>query len=43
MLDPGKTLPSFSAPDQDGKLIHSDEWTGRWTVLWWYAKADTPG
>lgn len=43
MLEPGSTLPSFTALDQDGAEVNSEDWRGRWTVLWWYVKADTPG
>ncbi|HEU4319127.1 MAG TPA: hypothetical protein VFS66_03510 [Acidimicrobiia bacterium] len=43
MLEPGTPLPEFSAVDDDGNTVASSEWNGRWTVLWWYVKADTAG
>ncbi len=43
MLDPGTPLPQFTALDDHGKDVDSSDWLGRWTVLWWYVKADTPG
>lgn len=43
MLEQGTPLPEFSARDQDGNTVRSSDWHGRWTVLWWYVKADTPG
>jgi peroxiredoxin len=43
MLEQGTPFPEFSALDQDGNEVSSVDWHGRWTVLWWYVKADTPG
>lgn len=43
MLDPGTLLPDFTADDEDNVPVHSADWRGHWTVLWWYVKADTPG
>ena len=39
----GKKAPSFSAPDQDGKTVKLDEYSGRWLVLYFYPNDDTPG
>ena len=35
--------PAFSTPNQDGTPTTLDQFAGRWLVLWWYPKADTPG
>jgi hypothetical protein len=43
MLAPGTPLPEFTAVDDHGDVVSSASWRGRWTVLWWYVKADTPG
>ena len=43
MLQPGGPLPSFTALDDHGTVVDSSDWNGKWTVLWWYVKADTPG
>ncbi|HSL25376.1 MAG TPA: redoxin domain-containing protein [Acidimicrobiia bacterium] len=43
MLDPGTRLPEFTALDDQGRPVRSADWRGRWTVLWWYVRADTPG
>jgi peroxiredoxin len=43
MLEPGTPLPQFAAVDDVGNQVSSEDWHGRWTVLWWYVKADTPG
>ncbi|MBT3013919.1 MAG: peroxiredoxin [Candidatus Thiodiazotropha sp. (ex Lucina pensylvanica)] len=35
--------PCFSLPDQNGKLHGLDDYRGRWLVLYFYPKDDTPG
>jgi peroxiredoxin Q/BCP len=42
VLDVGVPMPSFSLPDQDGRLFSSASLRGRWCLLWWYPKAGTP-
>jgi peroxiredoxin Q/BCP len=39
----GQPAPAFSLPDQDGKTRTLDEFRGRWLVLYFYPKDDTPG
>ena len=39
----GSAAPGFSLPDQDGAMRRLDEWRGRWLVLYFYPKDDTPG
>jgi len=43
MIDPGKKAPSFSLPDQAGKLHSLADYAGRPVVLYFYPKDDTPG
>jgi peroxiredoxin Q/BCP len=43
VLDPGVPIPEFSLPDQDGRIVTSGSLGGRWSLLWWYPKAGTPG
>lgn len=43
MLAPGTPAPPFRLPDQDGKPVALHELRGRWTVLYFYPKDDTPG
>lgn len=43
VLSEGTPLPAFKATDHQEQLVSSEDWRGRWTVLWWYIKADTPG
>lgn len=35
--------PDFSLPDQNGKVHTLSEYTGRWLVVFFYPKDDTPG
>jgi peroxiredoxin Q/BCP len=39
----GTTAPEFSLPDQHGKLRQLSDWRGKWVVLYFYPKDDTPG
>jgi peroxiredoxin Q/BCP len=42
-LKVGELAPTFSLPDQQGQERHLDEFKGRWLVLYFYPKDDTPG
>jgi peroxiredoxin Q/BCP len=35
--------PDFSLPDQDDKIHSLDNYHGKWVVLYFYPKDDTPG
>ncbi|HNQ31577.1 MAG TPA: peroxiredoxin [Candidatus Woesebacteria bacterium] len=37
------TAHSFSLPDQDGKVHTLSDYAGKWLVLYFYPKDDTPG
>lgn len=39
----GQAAPSFNLPDQNGKLHSLNEEKGRWVVLYFYPRDDTPG
>ena len=39
----GQPAPLFSLPDQNGKVHSLDDDKGRWVVLYFYPKDDTPG
>jgi len=39
----GNPAPPFTLPDQDGKLVTLAGLGGRWVVLYFYPKDDTPG
>ncbi|CUS99250.1 peroxiredoxin [Candidatus Chrysopegis kryptomonas] len=43
MLKPGDRIPNFSGMCTDGRIITSDDLKGKWTVLFFYPKAFTPG
>ena len=43
MLQPGTPAPEFALPDQHGTTIRLADLRGRWVLLWWYPKAQTPG
>jgi peroxiredoxin Q/BCP len=42
-LKAGDTAPSFTLKNQDGKLFDMAQRRDKWTVLYFYPKADTPG
>jgi len=39
---PGQLAPDFSLPDQSGKLQKLTDFRGKWLVLYFYPKDDTP-
>jgi len=42
-LEVGTKSPGFSLPDQDRKIVSLADLAGRWVVLYFYPKDDTPG
>ena len=42
-LEIGKPAPSFTLQDQDGNKVSLSEYRGKWVVLYFYPKDDTPG
>ena len=43
MIEPGKKAPSFSLPDQAGKVHSLADYAGQPVVIFFYPKDDTPG
>ena len=43
LLTESSPAPAFSVPNQDGTIKSLGQFAGKWLVLWWYPKADTPG
>lgn len=43
MLQVGKAAPAFTLPDQNGKEVALSSLRGRWIVLYFYPRDDTPG
>ena len=42
-LSIGDNAPDFTLPDQDGELHTLSRYRGRWVLLYFYPKDDTPG
>ena len=43
MPEVGQPAPEFALPDQQGKVRRLSQWRGKWLVLYFYPKDDTPG
>lgn len=43
LLAAGQEAPEFSLPDQNGVTRRLSEYRGKWVVLYFYPKDDTPG
>jgi peroxiredoxin Q/BCP len=43
MLEAGNAFPDFALHNQDGKTIKLSDFRGRWLVVYFYPKDDTPG
>ncbi len=43
MLRTGQRAPSFSLPDQEGRVVSLADFAGRTVVLYFYPEDDTPG
>jgi thioredoxin-dependent peroxiredoxin len=43
MIDAGGPAPDFTLDDQDGKPVTLSDSRGRWVLVYFYPKADTPG
>jgi peroxiredoxin Q/BCP len=43
MIEVGQKAPEFTLEDQDGEKVRLADLKGRWTVLYFYPRDDTPG
>lgn len=43
LIEPGKKAPTFSLPDQAGKIHSLADYAGQPVVIYFYPKDDTPG
>lgn len=43
MIEAGTKFPDFSLPNQDGKTVSLSDFAGKWLVVYFYPKDDTPG
>ena len=39
----GSAAPDFTLPSQDGSLVSLKDYRGKWVVLYFYPKDQTPG
>jgi peroxiredoxin Q/BCP len=42
-MNPPYPAPAFTLPDINGTIRHLDQYEGKWIVLYFYPKDDTPG
>lgn len=43
MLESGNPFPDFSLPNQNGEIVKLSDFAGKWLVVYFYPKDDTPG
>ncbi len=43
MLNIGDKAPDFTLPDENGKVVSLSDYAGKWLVVYFYPKDDTPG
>jgi peroxiredoxin Q/BCP len=43
LIDVGAQAPAFSVANQDGANVSLAQFAGKYVLVWWYPKADTPG
>ena len=43
MIEAGGQFPNFSLPNQDGETVSLSDFAGKWLVVYFYPKDDTPG
>jgi peroxiredoxin Q/BCP len=43
LIEVGQQAPGFALTNQDGATVSLDDHVGKYVLLWWYPKADTPG
>jgi peroxiredoxin Q/BCP len=43
LIGVGAAAPAFEFTNQDGKKVSLADYSGKYVLLWWYPKADTPG
>ncbi len=42
-ISPNQPAPNFQLPDQEGQLHSLSDYLGKWVLLYFYPKDDTPG
>lgn len=43
LLNVGEMVPDFTLPDQGGRMVNLRKELGKWTLIYFYPKAMTPG
>ena len=43
LITVGDAAPAFSLPNQDGNTVNLADHAGKYVLIWWYPRADTPG
>lgn len=43
LIQPGSAAPPFSLANQAGERVALADFAGKYVLLWWYPRADTPG
>jgi peroxiredoxin Q/BCP len=43
MIETGTPFPDFTLPNQDGRVVTRGDFAGKWLVVYFYPKDDTPG
>ena len=43
ILEAGDKAPKFDIPNQNGNMIKLDDLLGKWSVIYFYPRDDTPG
>ena len=43
MLNIGDRAPNFNLPNENGKMVSLSDYAGKWLVVYFYPKDDTPG
>ena len=43
VIGEGSDAPAFAMTNQDGNPVSLGDFAGKYVLLWWYPKADTPG
>lgn len=43
MIAEGDKAPAFKAPDETGRPVSLADFKGKWVVVYFFPKADTPG
>ncbi len=43
MIETGTQFPDFALPNQDGRIAKLADYAGKWLVVYFYPKDDTPG